>query len=120
MDSGFAMIGTIGSGLVGLLVGLAGIYGAWKAFEKAGQSGVLCLIPFVNLFILVRISGKPIWWFVMLLIPVVQIVFGFLVCVGIAQRFGKSALFGVGLLLLAPVFWLVLGAGDARYRALNA
>jgi hypothetical protein len=111
------MLGTLGGGLVGLLVGVAGIYGAYKTFEKAGQPGILCLVPIVNLIILLRIAAKPLWWLLLLLIPVVNLLIGFVVMVNIAQRFGKSALFGVGLLLLAPVFWFLLGTSDATYRA---
>jgi hypothetical protein len=35
--------------------------------------------------------------------------------IGVAERFGKSAGFGVGLGLLGPIFYPMLGFSDARY-----
>ena len=38
------------------------IIGGWKVFEKAGQPGWAILIPFFNLYILLKIAGRPGWW----------------------------------------------------------
>jgi hypothetical protein len=51
--------------------GLLIIVAWWVFFEKAGQSGVKSLIPFYNSYVLLEISGKPGWWFILLLVPVV-------------------------------------------------
>lgn len=46
---------------VGVMVGM------WKLFEKAGQAGWKALIPFYNLFILLKIVGRPGWWLLLFL-----------------------------------------------------
>ena len=50
-------------------VGLAGI---WKTFTKAGKPGWAAIVPFYNLFVLVEISGRPVLWFFLMLIPCVN------------------------------------------------
>ena len=60
-----------------------------------------------------RIAGRPGWWLILLLIPVVNIVIAFIVALDVAKNFGKGGGFGVGLFLLPFIFYLILGFGDA-------
>lgn len=89
----------------------------WKVFEKAGQPGWACLVPFYNIYIFLVIAGKPAWWLVLLLIPLVNIIFALITCIAFAKKFGKDALFGIGLALLGIVFFPILAWGDAEYAA---
>jgi len=90
--------------------------GFWKVFTKAGQPGWAALIPFYNAYILTKIAGRPGWWLLMLMIPLVNIAFGILLAIDIAKAFGQGAAFGVVLLfLLSGIGYLVLGFGDYRY-----
>lgn len=99
-------------GLVFLGVIIAGM---WKTFEKAGKPGWACLIPFYNLWIMVEISGKESWWFFLYFVPLANMVAPFIVSIGIAERFGKGAGYGIGLALLPLVFYPLLGFGDAQF-----
>jgi hypothetical protein len=107
-------------GLVFFVVWLAVVVlivaGIWKVFVKAGEPGWAALVPIYNLVVLLKIAGKPLWWLVLLLIPFVNFIALILVGIGVAQNFGKGAGFGVGLGLLAPIFYPILGFGDAVYR----
>ena len=109
-----------GGGAVGLILALAllavAIAGIWKTFTKAGEPGWAAIIPIYNLIVLCRIAGKPEWWVLLMLIPIVNFVVAILVAVGVAENFGKSALFGLGLAFLGFIFYPILGFGDARYR----
>jgi hypothetical protein len=87
----------------------------WKIFEKAGQPGWAGIIPIYNTFVLVQIVGKPVWWFIMLLIPCVNIVFSIMLAIELAKVFNKGAGFAVGLILLPIVFYPILAFGDAQY-----
>jgi hypothetical protein len=51
-----------------------------------------------------------------MLVPVVNIVIAFIVCIAVAKNFGKGAGFGVGLALLSPIFMIILGFGSAQYQ----
>lgn len=91
------------------------VAGMWKMFEKGGEPGWGAIVPFYNLYILTKMSGKEILWFILLLIPCVNIVASFIVNIALAERFGKSAGFGIGMALFPFVFYPMLGFGNARY-----
>ena len=87
----------------------------WKVFTKAGEPGWAALVPIWNLLILVKISGKPMWWFILLLIPFVNVIIGIILSIGLAKNFGKGVGFGLGLAFLGPIFLPMLAWGDSRY-----
>jgi len=91
--------------------------GIWKAFTKAGKPGWASIIPIYNIIVLLEIARKPLWWIVLFLIPIVSIVVAIIVYIEVAKNFGKGAGFGIGLALLGPIFWPILGFGDAQYIA---
>ena len=87
----------------------------WKLFTKAGEPGWKCLIPLYGSYILVKIADGNGWKFLLLLVPVVNIVFAVILACRLARSFGKGGGFAVGLLLLCVVFFPILGFGGARY-----
>jgi hypothetical protein len=87
----------------------------WKVYTKAGQPGWASLIPIYNAYILLKIGGRPGWWLLLLLIPVVNLVFAFIMMIDVAKAFGKGTGFGIGLTLLGFVFYPILAFGDATY-----
>ena len=95
-----------------VLVVIAGI---WKVFTKAGEPGWAAIIPIYNIIVLLKIVGRPIWWIVLFIIPLVSIVIAFIVYIDLAKSFGKGTGFGIGCALLGFIFLPILGFGDARY-----
>ena len=106
--------------MVGLIIDLAILAavcgGIWKALEKMGHKGNDGLIPIYNLYILSQVMGKDIVWFIMCLIPFVNIV----PMIDVAKRWGKGTGFAVGLALLSFVFWPMLGFTSAQPQAAAA
>ncbi len=102
--------------LVQLAILIVVIAGFWKVFVKAGQPGWAAIVPIYNAIVMIQIAGKPVWWFVLLLVPVVNFIVLLLVSISIAEKFGKSTGFGVGLWLLSPIFYPMLGFGSAEYQ----
>lgn len=106
-------------GLIGLVLMLAFVVfmiaSVWKVFTKAGQPGWTAIIPIYNTFVLLRIIGKPWWWFIGLLIPLVNFVVAILLCVELAKVFGKGIGFAIGLILLPFIFFPILAFGSATY-----
>ena len=91
------------------------IVAEWMIYTKAGQPGWAVLIPIYNLIVLLRIIGKPWWWILLLMIPLVNIVVGVLILHGLSLSFGKGAWFTVGLIFLSIFFYPILGFGSAKY-----
>lgn len=87
----------------------------WKVFTKAGRPGWAAIVPIYNTIVLLEITGRPIWWILLMLIPLVNIVMVCIVYIDLAKSFGNSPGFGVGLLLLPFIFFPILGFGSARY-----
>lgn len=106
----------IGMMVVWLAIVLLMVASLWKVFVKAGEPGWAAIVPIYNLFVLLKIAGKPAWWFILLLIPIVNFIVLIVVCIALAEKFGKGAGFGVGLGLLGIIFFPILGFGDSRYQ----
>lgn len=101
--------------LLACTVAVIMIASMWKVFVKAGKPGWAAIIPIYILLILLEIAGRPGWWFLLFLVPVLNFVMAIIVYLDLAKSFGKGAGFAVGLLLLSFVFWPILGFGDAKY-----
>lgn len=102
--------------LFALVIMVIMIIGMWKIFEKAGREGWKSLIPFYNMYVLTELSGQNGWLFLLCLIPGVgALIWSIMVSIKLAPAFGKETAFAVGLILLAPIFYMILGFGNAKY-----
>lgn len=88
----------------------------WKVFEKAGKPGWAAIIPIYNAIVIIQIAGKPVWWFLLYLIPLVNIVVAVIVMHNLAKNFGKGVGFTLGLIFLGFIFFPILAWGDAQYQ----
>ncbi len=61
----------------------------------------LAWIPIANLFLMLSIAKKPMWWFILLLIPLMGAVMAIIVWMAIAEARGKPSWWGI--LLIVPV-----------------
>jgi hypothetical protein len=104
------------STIVGLLVALLLIIAMWKVFTKARQPGWASIIPIYNLYVWCKIVGRPWWWILLMLIPLVNFIILIILSIDLAKSFGKGAGFGIGLALLGIIFWPILGFGSAQYQ----
>ncbi len=104
------------SWLFGLILAVVAIVAYWKMFEKAGEAGWKAIVPFYNTYTLFRIAGRNGWGFLLLFIPLVNLVIYIMVMLDLAKHFGKSTAFGVfGLIIFSIVGFLMLGFGSAKY-----
>lgn len=102
--------------LVALAVALIPLAGMWKIFEKAGKPGWAAIIPIYNTWVLVKVAGKEWYWFVALLIPVVNFIAVIVIMLGISRNFGQGVGFALGLIFLSIIFIPLLGFGNYQYR----
>ena len=121
------MLGANG-GAVGILVIIniavivLEIAALWKVFVKAGQPGWAAIIPIYNLYILLKIIGRPGWWILLFLLGIIPfvgwiavLVIGIIIAIDLAKSFAKSSGFAVGLFLLNFIFIPILGFGESQY-----
>jgi hypothetical protein len=88
----------------------------WVIFTKAGEAGWQALIPIWNTLVMLKIAGKPMWWILLFLIPIVNIVFIILMLHGLSVSFGHGAGFTVGLVFLSLIFYYILAFDSSRYQ----
>jgi len=95
----------------------------WKVFVKAGHPGWAAIIPIYNLYIVLKIIGRPAWWLLLFLAGVIipfvgwimLVVLGIIIAIDLSKSFAKSSGFAVGLFLLNFIFIPILGFGESRY-----
>ena len=84
-------------------------------FLKADEPGIAAFIPIWNALVLLKIVGRPWWWLLLYLIPIVGLIVAIVVCYDLAKSFGHGVGFTVGLVLLSWIFLLILWLGRSRY-----
>lgn len=112
-----------GAATTGVLIALAALaaflllllVSFWKVFTKAGQAGWKSLIPIYNVIVMLEIADCPLWWFLMFMIPVINLFFIVVMYIKLAERFGKGVLFGFGLCLFGFIFFPILAFDDSVY-----
>ncbi len=105
----------VGQFVVSLVIAVISIVGMWKMFEKAGKPGWASIVPFYNLYMLFDIAWGNGILFLTMLVPCVNLVFSLICLNKLARAFGKGVGFFIGLIFLGPIFYCILGFGDAEY-----
>lgn len=85
-------------------------------FKKAGKPAWAAWVPIYNTIVLLEVVGRPVWWFVLLLVPFVNIAVLIIVMNDLSKSFGQGVGFTVGLVLLPVIFLAILGYGSSDYR----
>jgi hypothetical protein len=111
--------------MVGLLVAfiliyLVGAFSLYGTFGKANVPTWYAFVPIVNIYGLLLVAGRPWWWLLLFLIPIVDIILGIVVLYDISKSFG----FGGGMTVLLFFFGLIvfyyLNYGEPQYRGPSA
>jgi len=107
---------------VTILIVLVFTIAGWRLFSKAGKPGWAIVVPFYNLYIYTQIIKRPGWWILLyfsIAIPAVgalgMVFLSIIDQLRLAKVFGRSAGFGVGLLLLGWVFFPILAFSESHY-----
>ena len=70
------------------------------------QNAWLAWIPIANVFLMLQIAKKPIWWIILCLIPLVNIIIFIMIWMGIAEARGKPSWWGI--LMIVPIANLIV------------
>jgi hypothetical protein len=115
-----AASGGVGGLIFSLVIFVIMIAAMWRIFTKAGEEGWKAIIPIYNIVVLLKIVGRPWWWLVLMLIPIVNIVVGIVVMNDLSKSFGHGVGFTLGLIFLPFIFYLVLAFGSSQYHGSGA
>lgn len=99
-----------------LIVSVVLIVANWKIFTKAGKPGWAILIPIYNIVVMLQIVKKPMWWIIMLFIPIVNVVFVILIIYNLCLCFGQPAWHTVPALLVSFIYYPYLAFSKASYQ----
>lgn len=83
-----------------------------------GSSFIWALIPIANLFLILKLAAKPMWWFILFLIPIANLVIAILAWMSICEQLGKPGWWGImiGLVPVANIiFFFMLVFGQTTY-----
>jgi len=116
MDSDGLMYG-MGTGMMLFYVALivVSIAAQWRIFEKGGQPGWAALIPIYNIYVLLKLVGRPGWWLLLMIIPFVNLIVAIIVANDLSKSFGQGVGFTLGLIFFNLIFLLILGFGNYKY-----
>ena len=70
------------------------------------ENAWMAWIPIVNIILMLNIAKKPLWWIILMLIPLVNIVIAIIVWMAIAEARGKPSWWGI--LLIVPVVGIIV------------
>lgn len=101
--------------VIAFIISLLFIIASWNIFKKAGKPGWIIFIPIYNQIVMLQIVGRPVWWFILQFIPVVNIIISLILTLDLAKAFGKSAVFAILGLWFTPIGILILGFGKDKY-----
>lgn len=96
------------------------VIGCWRIFEKAGEAGWKCLIPFLNTYLVFKLGWGYGWLFLLGFVPYLGPIMLVIGLFYLARSFGKSGGFCVGFMLFPYIFMPILGFSDAQYQGPSA
>lgn len=102
--------------LIMFLIGILLIVALWYLFKKAEKPGWAALLPIYNLVVLFRIVKLNAWLLLLILVPPAVPILFIIALFRLAKVFGKSIGFGVGLILLYPIFLPILAFDSSKYE----
>ena len=89
----------------------------WKIYTKAGKPGWASLVPIYSDITMMEVIGRPGWWFLVYMVPVLGLYLAIVDKITLAKCFGKSSGFAVGLILLPILFYPMLAfSKTAQYQ----
>ncbi len=110
--------GSVFGSLFGFLIFLAiYVYYAYSLQVMAKKLGLsnlwMAWVPIANTFLLLQIAGKPMWWFILFLIPFINFIVLIVVMIAVSKRMGKSTALGV-VVAIIPLLIGLLAFGESQ------
>lgn len=95
---------------ISIALAIVNLIAAIKIYKKLGLPGWGAIVPIYGQWILLKAVDLPGW---LSILPVANGIALIVANYRLAGKFGKSAGFGLGLVFLTPIFYMILGFGKA-------
>lgn len=95
---------------ISIALAIVNLIAAIKIYKKLGLPGWGVIVPIYGQWILLKAVDLPGW---LSILPVANGIALIVANYRLAGKFGKSAGFGLGLVFLTPIFYMILGFGKA-------
>lgn len=107
--------------VIALMTAIVSLIANWKLFEKMGYKGWQGIIPFYSEYILVKELYGSGWYFLLLLIPIVNIYYACGLMNRLGQRFHKSLRWRVVLLIIFGMYgeWILAFSDDVYDKSVK-
>lgn len=88
----------------------------YKFFEKAGKEGWKGFIPIYNYYVHLEIVGRPLWWIVLLFVPVINFFVALTIHLDLMKSYGKYTYLDQVLgVVFAPIYMNYIAWSDTKY-----
>ena len=102
--------------IISIIASIITIIGQWKAFKKANRPGWASIIPIYNMIVFLEIAELPLWYLALYIIPFVNIYAIFKSNIEFVKKYNLHPMYGVGLVFVPYIFWLIIGFGSSSYN----
>jgi signal peptidase I len=68
---------------------ISSLAGYWKLFQKAGRHGWEAIIPVYSSYVMLKLSGRPVWWLIWLFVPLASVIISAGILIDFIKSFGK-------------------------------
>ena len=90
----------------------------WKQFEAAGQKGYYSIIPYFNIYVMLKIikKHKKFWWWFFTIFPYINIFMLFLMLIELGKCFGKFKVWEEFMAAILPFIFFPFIVKDTPYQ----
>ncbi|WP_418359293.1 signal peptidase I [Sphingobacterium detergens] len=105
--------------IVFIILTIIAAYGFWLLFEKAGRRGWEGIVPVYSQWIQGQITNRPVWYIVLLIVPIVNVFVFYNLYLDFIHCFGKRRFWENCAAVLIPFIVLPLWGRDKNVQFLN-
>lgn len=98
---------------IGLALGVVGIIGMWKAFEKADEPGWAAIIPIYNMVVMMKIGGLNPLLVLLMFVPLANVIIAFVAGYKFVEAYGFSVGGFLLYLFFSPFMLIYMGFSDS-------
>lgn len=98
---------------------IGSLYGLFLLYKKAGRQGWEAIVPFYAQYVMAQLVGRPTWWIVWLLVPIVNIFIFYDLYLNLIKAFGKRRFWENAAAVLVPFIVLPMWGRDPNVKYLG-